>query len=999
MSRIRHPPSASTTGTERGLPTPHPAPASGPSTTAALRLGTFNCGLGILRKLPHILTRASQLALDIVALQEIGDPALLSTRLPPYSLVYAAGPSAHQAGVGLLLSEALGPRIRRYHRSASGRLAGVLLELRRGQLTLVVSAYMPSGIDHAAAGSPQHALATQLYNEMLRWSSKAHRVVVMGDLNETLTRWDRAPQLAVAKHAPTPISCMQQEGFIDVYRHLHSSPQRHPGFTHAVPGARPSQSRIDYLWCKGFDSASLLHADIDCALHKHSHHRLLWMELALEQGSAAQTPAARNATLQQCLPNLRKATQEQQQAFITLLETQLKHERDDLTSLSSGEDPAAMDALALRVTRITRGCAFRALPLRGRAPFQSKHMQHLQQQRKALTRLLHLSTALIGSVHPTRLRDLHFARSPAWAKQFRKCVTQLQLQWRIDPCTRRVDVPSWMCETQQLLNRTRAAMRQEQQRMRGAGGPTHSVSCDNNNPSHFSPAALVHRMLKSDALPSHIHAVVDESGTLTTNADELKEVMASHFEAVFALPVNPPAMPAGGPPPPRMLFVKDGIDPQWYDGLMRAVEDEDILTALEDAPLVSAPGEDEVSTGIWKIALRESAELRSRVASLFSGCLCSATFPSAWKTSVIVPLVKKPHDELTMSNIRPISLQACLGKLLSKILAHRLGDIFARFPILHQAQRGFVNGGCISKCIDELLDAWDWSRRDCRGKQHELYTLFYDIKQAYDSVQVDVLVRAMKRLHMPGAFVRLVEDSLTGLTSCVRTAFGLSRLFDVLRSLRQGDPLAPLLFVILMDALHEGLERNPFTQQQHGLLLQLSSSAAVDLASLGYADDTAALANTLADLRIQNDWVHYFMAFNRLRLNPQKCELVGRDAAGQPVTAHALTVHGITIEGHPIGAHPSQPAHPLSRSTLLLRRQLASTAQQIIVGDQHLHSRRQQIPSLASARSLHVQRLPPAQARAGATICVRPRHTDLHRQVRQRADRVHQACGRLTTLP
>jgi hypothetical protein len=167
----------------------------------------------------------------------------------------------------------------------------------------------------------------------------------------------------------------------------------------------------------------------------------------------------------------------------------------------------------------------------------------------------------------------------------------------------------------------------------------------------------------------------------------------------------------------------------------------------------------------------------------------------------------------------------------------------------------------------------------------------------------------MKRLHMPSAFIRLVEDSLTGLTSCVRTAFGLSRLFDVLRSLRQGDPLAPLLFVILMDALHEGLERNPFTQQQHGLLLQLSPSAAVDLASLGYADDTAALANTLDNLRVQNDWVHYFMAFNRLRLNPQKCELVGRDAAGQPVTAHALAAHGITIEGHPI--HPVPHHQPI----------------------------------------------------------------------------------------
>ena len=78
-------------------------------------------------------------------------------------------------------------------------------------------------------------------------------------------------------------------------------------------------------------------------------------------------------------------------------------------------------------------------------------------------------------------------------------------------------------------------------------------------------------------------------------------------------------------------------------------------------------------------------------------------------------------------------------------------------------------------------------------------------------MQRDVLVRAMRRLHMPESFIRLITDSLTGLSSCVRTAYGVSRRFEVQRSLRQGCPLAPLLFVILMDALHDGLEHNPMT--------------------------------------------------------------------------------------------------------------------------------------------------------------------------------------------
>ena len=154
---------------------PPPPPPPPPATTATLRLGTFNLGLGFIRKLPHILTRCAALELDAVALQEIGNPALLSTRLLPYTLIHEAGPSRHEAGVGLLLSLALSSRIRSYKRSGTGRLVGAVLELSKGQLTLIVSVYMPTGIDHHIASSPQHEAAHDLYAKLMRWNASGDR--------------------------------------------------------------------------------------------------------------------------------------------------------------------------------------------------------------------------------------------------------------------------------------------------------------------------------------------------------------------------------------------------------------------------------------------------------------------------------------------------------------------------------------------------------------------------------------------------------------------------------------------------------------------------------------------------------------------------------------------------------------------------------------------------------------------------------------------------------
>jgi exonuclease III len=219
---------------------PPPLPAS----AASLRLGTFNLGLGFLRKLPHILTRCATLQLDAVALQEIGNPALLSARLSPYTFISEAEPSRHEAGVGLLLSLALTSRIRSYKRSGTGRLVGAVLELSKGRHTLIVSAYMPTGLDHRIASSPEHEQADKLYATLVQWSVGMHQVVVMGDLNETLTRWDRLPQpaLAVAAAALSPIDRLQREGFLDSYRSLHPSAALDPGFTHTIAGARPSRA-------------------------------------------------------------------------------------------------------------------------------------------------------------------------------------------------------------------------------------------------------------------------------------------------------------------------------------------------------------------------------------------------------------------------------------------------------------------------------------------------------------------------------------------------------------------------------------------------------------------------------------------------------------------------------------------------------------------------------------------------------------------------------------
>ncbi len=111
-----------------------------------------------------------------------------------------------------------------------------------------------------------------------------------------------------------------------------------------------------------------------------------------------------------------------------------------------------------------------------------------------------------------------------------------------------------------------------------------------------------------------------------------------------------------------------------------------------------------------------------------------------------------------------------------------------------------------------------------------------------------------------------------------------------------------------MDALHDGLETNPFDGKQYGCTLTYKSSlrgqgddTSIYLPSLGYADDTTINTNSLENLSIQHKWVKYFLSFNKMHLNPSKCELIGRRSDGSEVTIEDIQLHhDLSVDGKDI---------------------------------------------------------------------------------------------------
>jgi hypothetical protein len=327
---------------------------------------------------------------------------------------------------------------------------------------------------------------------------------------------------------------------------------------------------------------------------------------------------------------------------------------------------------------------------------------------------------------------------------------------------------------------------------------------------------------------------------------------------------------------------------------MDPVSETELLNTLRAGKYIVAPGgNDSISTGIWRCAAELDGRVLSALTLFNNACLDNRFMPTTGKLSIIVPFIKKASEVRSTSNLRPVSLQSGLTKITCKLLATRLTGILAAHSILHEAQEAFLRGCSSFRCVDVCLDIWE----NARHYKHACLNVFYDIRAAYDSVRHKDLILALQRLALPPAFVEYVASSLSDLSSCVRTPYGNTAWFKVTRSVRQGDPLAPILYVIFMDPLHCGLDTNPLFGGTHDGYIFAGRS----IASKGFADDTWIVSGSIDGLKRMHRWVVAFCKLNGMQLHEGKTLYIGRTETQDQVPDGIISINSVPILAVPLG--------------------------------------------------------------------------------------------------
>lgn len=164
-----------------------------------------------------------------------------------------------------------------------------------------------------------------------------------------------------------------------------------------------------------------------------------------------------------------------------------------------------------------------------------------------------------------------------------------------------------------------------------------------------------------------------------------------------------------------------------------------------------------------------------------------------------VMLLKKKPQPAEIRDYRPISLIHSFSKLITKCLANRLSSVLDGM-VFHN-QNAFIKG----RCIHDNFRAVRLSCKALHRRHVPSVLLKIDIAKAFDSMSWTFLLEVLQ--HM--GFGRRWRNWIAAILSTASTKIVLNgkpgRRICHAWGLCQGDPLSPMLFVLVMEVINHTL--------------------------------------------------------------------------------------------------------------------------------------------------------------------------------------------------
>ena len=196
-------------------------------------------------------------------------------------------------------------------------------------------------------------------------------------------------------------------------------------------------------------------------------------------------------------------------------------------------------------------------------------------------------------------------------------------------------------------------------------------------------------------------------------------------------------------------------------------------------------------------------QLRKIITKIIMTVMNNKLMPISLPEGLVIFLPKSGKDPEKINAWRPLTMLNSIYKICSGILACRMDSIIV--DVIHRQQYGFVKKRQAADLV-ELLNHIVKEKED-----EKIAVVGMDFRGAFDTVKHEAIIRALKMKNFGPNFTLMVATLLIDNTSTIVVNGRINpneEKVKVKRSARQGDPLSPFLFILVLDELLELIHRN-----------------------------------------------------------------------------------------------------------------------------------------------------------------------------------------------
>uniref|UniRef100_A0A803TEV0 Reverse transcriptase domain-containing protein n=1 Tax=Anolis carolinensis TaxID=28377 RepID=A0A803TEV0_ANOCA len=294
-----------------------------------------------------------------------------------------------------------------------------------------------------------------------------------------------------------------------------------------------------------------------------------------------------------------------------------------------------------------------------------------------------------------------------------------------------------------------------------------------------------------------------------------------------------------------------------------------------------APGPDGFTAIFYKIFKEKLGPL---LKDILNNILDNKEIPISWQKANISLIHKENTEPTEIKNYRPISLLNHDYKIFTTIMAERLKNFMRKW--ISEEQVGFLPNRQIKDNIRILIDTIEYYEKH---NEKQMALLFIDAEKAFDKVNWDYLKLLLKELDIGFKFKNAVEAIYSKqVATLIINGQEHRKSIQINRGTRQGCPLSPLLFILIMETLVRKVSED---KNLEGL-----RNRSQNYKMRTYADDVVCIIeNPKKNINCWLDTIEEFGKLAGFTMNKQKTKILTKNIDGKG-KEHIQQISGLKIE-------------------------------------------------------------------------------------------------------